>query len=91
MKPKGVEIKGVRFRPGEVDWEDAYGQTRKPLPDFDKMKAGEEEFFGSKITAVGLIAKIGKYLVIITEHNQEADEYDYTLIPLHAKTVIRYH
>jgi hypothetical protein len=90
MKPKGVLINGVRFRPGEVDWEDAYGEGRKPLPDFEKMKAGEE-FVGSKITAVGLIAKIGHYLVIITEKNVEADEYDYTVIPLHAKTVIKYH
>ena len=90
MKPKGVIIKGVRFRPGEVDWEDAYSEGRKPLPDFEKVKLGGD-FIGSKITAVGLIAKIGHYLVIITEKNEEADEYDYTVIPLHAKTVIRYH
>jgi hypothetical protein len=90
MKPKGIVIKGVRFRPGEVVWEDAYGEGRSALPDFGKMKAGED-FVGSKITAVGLIAKIGHYLVIITEKNDEAEEYDFTVIPLHAKTEVRYH
>lgn len=90
MKPKGVVIKGVRFRPGEVDWEDAYSQSREPLPDFDAIKAGGG-FIGSKITAVGLIAKIGQHLVIITEKNEEADEFDFTVIPLHAKTEVRYH
>ncbi len=87
---KYTAINGVRFRPAEVLWEDAYGISRKPLPDFGKMKTGGE-FIGSKITAVGLVAKIGHYLVIITEKNEEADEYDYTVIPLNAKTVIKYH
>jgi hypothetical protein len=87
---KGVVIKGIRFRPGEVDWEDAYGKPRGPLPDFEAMKAGTD-FVGSKITAVGLIAKIGHYLVIITEKNEEADEYEYSVVPLKAKIVIRYH
>ena len=89
-KPKGKLINGVRFRPGEVDWEDAYGEMRHSLPDFEAMKTGEG-FIGSKITAVGLIAKIGKYLLVITEHNDDADEYDYTVIPLAAKTKVTYH
>lgn len=90
MRPKGTTIKGVRFRPGTVEWEDAFSEGRKSLPDFEKMKMGEE-FVGSRITAVGLIAKIGQYLVIITEKNEEADEYDYTVIPLQAKTVVAFH
>ncbi len=40
--------------------------TRGKLPDFDAMREGNT-FVGSKITSTGLIAKIGKYLLIITE------------------------
>ena len=90
IKPKGKVINGVRFRPGECAWEDAYGEMRSSLPNFETMRAGTD-FIGSKITAVGLIAKIGKYLVVITEHNDLADEYDYTLIPLAARTIVKYH
>ena len=39
-RPKGVVIQGVRFRPGEVDWEDAHSTTRGKLPDFDAMRNG---------------------------------------------------
>ena len=90
MKPKGQTINGALFRPGEVDWEDAYSSTREPLPDFDAMRSGGA-FVGSKITSTGLIAKIGKYILVITEKSEDGEEYDFTVIPSHAKTVVRYH
>jgi hypothetical protein len=89
-KSKGVMIQGVRFRPGEVDWEDAHSTTRGKLPDFDDMRSGST-FVGSRITSAGLIAKVGKYLLVITEKDEALEEFDYTLIPLHAKIQIRYH
>ena len=89
-KPKGVTINGVRFRPGEVDWEDAHSTTRGKLPDFDAMRQGNS-FVGSRITSAGLLGKIGKYLLVITEKDEALEEFDYTLIPLHAKIQIRYH
>ena len=48
------------------------------------------QYIGSKITSTGLIAKIGKYLLVITEKDEALTEFDYTLIPLHAKVQIRY-
>ena len=89
-RAKGVSIQGVRFRPGEVDWEDAHSTTRGKLPDFEAMREGNS-FVGSRITSTGLIGKIGKYLLIITEKDEALEEFDYTLIPLHAKIHIRYH
>jgi hypothetical protein len=88
-KPKGVVIHGVRFRPGEVDWEDAHGARREKLPDFDAMRQGAV-YIGSKITTTGLVAKIGKYLIVITEKDETLSEFDYTLIPLKAKVQVRY-
>ena len=88
-KPKGVVIKGVRFRPGEVDWEDAHTLTREKLPDFDTLRQGGQ-YIGSKITSTGLIAKVGKYVLVITEKDEALTEFDYTLIPLRAKFQIRY-
>jgi len=88
-KPKGIIINGVRFRHGEVDWEDAHGASRDKLPDFAAMRQGGQ-YIGSKITSTGLIAKIGKYLLVITEKDEALTEFDYTLIPLRAKVQIRY-
>jgi hypothetical protein len=88
-KPKGIIINGVRFRHGEVDWEDAHGASRDKLPDFDAMRQGGQ-YIGSKITSTGLIAKIGKYLLVITEKDEALTEFDYTLIPLRPKVQIRY-
>ena len=88
-KLKGVMINGVRFRPGEVDWEDAHGATREKLPDFDAMRQGGQ-YIGSKITTTGLVAKVGKYLIIITEKDETLSEFDYTLIPLRPKVQVRY-
>jgi len=89
-KAKGVLIQGIRFRPGEVDWEDAHSTTRGKLPDFEAMRQGST-FVGSKITSAGLLAKIGKYLLVITEKDEALEEFDYTLIPLRAKIQTRYH
>ena len=89
-KAKGVVINGVRFRPAEVDWEDAHSGTREGLPDFEAMRQGGQ-YVSSKITSAGLVAKVGKYLLVITEKDETLTEFDYTLIPLHPKVQIRYH
>lgn len=88
-KPKGVIINGVRFRSGEVDWEDAYSCTREKLPDFEQMRQGGQSV-AKKITTTGLIARIGKYVLVITEKDETLTEFDYTVIPLHPKTQVRY-
>ena len=89
IEKKGIVINGVRFKRGEVEWEDAYSHSRERLPDFELMRKGNE-FVGMKITTPGYIAKIGKYIIAINEMDENLEEFDYTLIPLKAKTLIRY-
>jgi hypothetical protein len=86
---KGIVIKGIRFKHGEVDWEDAYTHNREKLPDIEAMRQGNE-FIGVKITSAGYVAKVGKYFIVITEMDQDLEEFDYTLIPLKAKHSVRY-
>lgn len=88
-KQKGVVINGVRFRPAEVDWEDAYSASREKLPDFASLRQ-RGQFLGKKVTTVGLVAHIGHYLLVIQERDEEQEEFDYTLIPLTSKSEIRY-
>lgn len=88
-KQKGVVINGVRFRHGEVDWEDAFSSSRQKLPDFGQMRQ-RGQYVGKKVTTVGLVARIGHYLLVIQERDEEQEEFDYTLIPLRAKTEVRY-
>jgi hypothetical protein len=88
-KPKGVVINGVRFRPAEVDWEDAYSVSREKLPDFAAMRQ-RGQWIGKKVTTVGLVARIGRYLLVIQERDEEQEEFDYTLIPLNSRSEIRY-
>ncbi len=88
-KAKGVMIKGVRFRHAEVDWEDAFSSSRQKLPDFEAMRQ-RSQYLGKKVTSVGLVARIGHYLLVIQERDEEQEEFDYTLIPLRAKTEVRY-
>jgi hypothetical protein len=88
-KAKGVVINGVKFRPGEVDWEDAYGVSREPLPDFAAMRQ-RGAWLGKKVTTAGLIARIGHYMLVIQERDEEQKEFDYTLIPLRPSTTVRY-
>lgn len=88
-KRKGVIINGVKFRPGEVDWEDAYGVSREQLPDFAAMRQ-RGAWIGKKVTTAGLVARIGYYLLVIQERDEEQKEFDYTLIPLRASTTVRY-
>jgi len=38
----------------------------------------------------GLLAGIGHYRLVIQERDEEQKEFDYTLIPLRAKTAVRY-
>jgi hypothetical protein len=89
-KQRGVLINGVRFRPGDVDWEDAHSATRDKLPDFDTMRQGGQ-YVGPKITSTGLIGRIGRYLLVITEKDEALSEFDYTVIPLRSKYQVRYH
>lgn len=79
----------MRFRPGEVDWEDAYAASREKLPNFD-LKRQRGHYIGKKVRTAGLVARIGRYLLVIQERDVEQEEFDYTLIPLRAKTEVRY-
>jgi len=88
-RAKGVVINGVKFRPGEVDWEDAFSASREKLPDFNEMRQ-RGQWIGKKVTSVGLVAHIGHYMLVIQERDEEQKEFDYTLIPLRAKTEVRY-
>ena len=88
-KLKGVVIKGVRFRHAEVDWEDAFSSSREKLPDFDLMRQ-RGQYIGKKVTTVGLVARVGHYLLVIQERDEEQEEFDYTVIPLRARTEVRY-
>jgi len=88
-KSKTVLINGVAFRPGELDWEDATGSRSAALPKFADLRTGKE-YAGRRKTSIGLIARIGRYLVVISERDEISGEYDYTLVPVHAKTEIRY-
>ena len=88
-RAKGVVINGVKFRPGEVDWEDAYGVSREPLPNFAAMRQ-RGAWIGKKVTTAGLVARVGFYMLVIQERDEEQKEFDYTLIPLRASTSVRY-
>jgi len=88
-KNKKITINGVAFRPGQLDWEDATGSRSAALPKFADLRTGKE-YAGRRKTSIGLIARIGRYLVVISERDEISGEYDYTLVPVHAKTEIRY-
>ncbi|MGA2632586.1 MAG: hypothetical protein ABSG54_20520 [Terriglobia bacterium] len=88
-RAKGVVINGVKFRPGEVDWEDAFSASREKLPDFNEMRQ-RGQWIGKKVTTAGLVARIGNYMLVIQERDEEQKEFDYTLIPLRARTEVRY-
>ena len=88
-RARGVVIKGVKFRPGEVDWEDAFSISRDKLPDFAAMRQ-RGSWIGKKVTTAGLVARIGYYMLVIQERDEEQEEFDYTLIPLRASTTVRY-
>jgi len=78
---KPVIINGVPFRIGQVEWEDASGQMRAELPDFTAMRTGRTPV-GKIITTIGLVAKIGKYWLIVTECGSQDTIYDFTVIPI---------
>ena len=88
-KRKGVLINGVKFRPGEIEWEDAYGVSREQLPDFSTLRQ-RASWAGKKVTTAGLVARIGYYMLVIQERDEEEKEFDYTLIPLRPSTIVRY-
>lgn len=82
-----LTINGVTFRPGQVEWEDAIGQMRSPLPAFDKMRKGKA-MVGKIITSLGLVAQIGNYWVIVSEHGTADDIFDFTIVPMRAKVKV---
>ena len=86
---KGVVINGVKFRPGEVDWEDAFSIAGEKLPDFTLMRQ-RGQWIGKKVTTHGLLARIGNYMLVIQERDEEEKEFDYTLIPIRARIEVRY-
>lgn len=88
-KNKSVLINGVVFRLGEIDWEDATISIRAPLPDFSRLRGGKE-YVGRRKTSAGVIAKVGRYFLVISERDTVGEEYDFALVPTHAKTEIRY-
>jgi hypothetical protein len=88
-KNKTVIINGVQFRLGELDWEDATISVRASLPDFSRLRQGKE-YIGRRKTSAGLIAHIGRYFVVISERDTVGEEYDFALVPTHAKTEIHY-
>ena len=88
-KRKGVVLNGVKFRHGEVYWEDAFSVSREQLPDFSAMRQ-RGAWIGKKVTTAGLVARIGYYMLVIQERDEEQKEFDYTLIPLRASTTVRY-
>jgi hypothetical protein len=55
------------------------------------MRNGNGGFVGAKITSAGLVGRVGRYLIVITEKDDDCKEFDYTLIPLRPKTAVRYH
>jgi hypothetical protein len=48
------------------------------------------EWIGKKVTTAGLLARIGHYMLVIQERDEDQKEFDYTLIPLRSKTTVRY-
>lgn len=83
-KRKTTIIHGIKFRPGEVDWEDAFSVHRGALPDF------AEEWVGKKLTSTGLVGKHGNYWIIISEKDGDLQEFDYTLVPCSPRVEVRY-
>ena len=84
----GLVINGIKFRHGQVTWDDAYGVNDSPLPDLSKVMEGKS-YMGSKITSVGMITRLGKYILVVTKISTERGLYDYTLIPF-TRTKITY-
>jgi hypothetical protein len=84
---KTVQIHGVDFHPGQVEWEDAFSSIRAELPSFDKMRARQEPV-GKVITTIGLIALIGDHWVIVTEYGTNDGIFDFTIVPMRAKVKV---
>ena len=54
------------------------------------ITAQRGEWVGTKVTTAGLVARIGYYMLVIQERDEEQKEFDYTVIPLRASTTVRY-
>ena len=59
------------------------------MPDFTAMRQ-RGSWIGKKVTTAGLVARIGYYMLVIQERDEEQKEFDYTLIFLRASTAVRY-
>jgi hypothetical protein len=85
--PKIVNVNGVNFRPGQLEWEDAVGQMRAELPDFAAMRAGKATI-GRTITTIGMVGRVGNYYVIVTEYGTNDGIYDFTIVPTRPKVKV---
>jgi hypothetical protein len=81
---KFLIINGVKFRPGEIEWEDACTMMRSELPPFFDLRRGSKTI-GKVVTSVGLVARVGIYWIVISEHGSAEDIFDYTLVPMRSK------
>jgi hypothetical protein len=82
-------VNGVKFRAGQLDWEDAWSGTDTALPDLTALASGG--YGGVKFEATGLIGKIANYYIVITKHNEDFSVCDFTLVPRKAKITVKYH
>ena len=85
---KSININGIKFHQGELEWEDAYGVMRTSLPDFKEMRKGKKAQ-GRMVKTSGWIAQIGSYWLIISERALADAVFDYTLVPGRAKVILR--
>jgi hypothetical protein len=83
-----MTVNGVRFRLGELHWEDAFGVMRSELPKFSVLRRGAPQ--GRIIKTAGWVAKIGRYWLVLTEHGAGPDIYDFTLVPVRPKVIAKW-
>ena len=84
---KFLIINGIIFRPGQVEWEDAFSNMRSALPDFATLRANHKSI-GKLITSVGLVARVGTYWIVISEHGSAEAIFDFTIVPTRAKVKV---
>lgn len=84
---KSLIINGISFRPGQVKWEDAFSNMRSALPDFATLRANHKAI-GKMITSVGLVARVGTYWIVISEHGSAEGIFDFTIVPIQPKVKV---
>jgi hypothetical protein len=83
-----MTVNGVRFRLGELHWEDAFSAMRAELPKFSALHKKVAQ--GRIIKTAGWIAKIGRYWLVITEHGAGPDICDFTLVPARPRVTVKW-